>query len=364
MLRHPCGRPESAWALCCWREAQPWAPRPIDPVNLPGGVETRGLAGPGLGRPGEGLSFLFGANNVLELKAAIFHFDISNDLQWVAGTTMDCKASCNLKDTTLAMQKHNKSHPHHIIFQHIPTIQHSSATALLYTQPPASQVQTLAPHPQRVGHLHRIGGRPEAPTGRVRGSNFWWWFRGKLLKDMFRINFWGGLSFVLFFVHDSWGLTCLPLKMLFFDVPFLNYRLAFWRHGMSMSCVNTGPAIANLRPIKSQLCLCWFWYQTCYILGSQVTWPVTAMTTAKIAGLYSLEVFVGSSAILLLPPAPTDVNIFWLLLGTYSFVSALSQNGGHASIAFYHFFMRKEREVTVFWKGQITIFLDYPHLVI
>ncbi|CAL1167985.1 unnamed protein product [Cladocopium goreaui] len=47
-------------------------------------------------------------------------------------------------------------------------------------------------------------------------------------------------------------------------------------HGMSMSCVNT---------------------------GSQVTWPVTAMTTAKIAGLYSLEVFVGSSAILRLMPA-------------------------------------------------------------
>ena len=32
----PSARPESAWVPCCWREARPWALRPIDPANLPG----------------------------------------------------------------------------------------------------------------------------------------------------------------------------------------------------------------------------------------------------------------------------------------------------------------------------------------
>ena len=163
--------------------------------------------------------------------------------------------------------------------------------------------------------------------------------QGEIVEGHVQIIFWGGLSFVVFFVHDSWGLKCLPLKMLF-DVPFLNYRWAFWRHVHVLCEHRSGHCKPKAHQTSTLFVL---------VLVSNLLFVFRISSNiardshdAKIAGLYSLEVFVGSSAILLLPPALTVANIFWLLLGTYSFVSALSQNGGHASIAFYHFLWGKK----------------------
>ena len=228
---------------------------------------------------------------------------------------------------------------HHTIFQHIPAIQHTSAIlGKSYTLPPSSQVQTFAPHPQRVGHLHGIGGASGKPQQGAVGKACLT-VQGEIVEGHVQIIFWGGLSFVLFFVHDSWGLKCLPLKMLF-DVPFLNYRWAFWRHVHVLCEHRSGHCKPKAHQTSTLFVL---------VLVSNLLFVFRISSNiardshdAKIAGLYSLEVFVGSSAILLLPPALTVANIFWLLLGTYSFVSALSQNGGHASIAFYHFLWGKK----------------------